>query len=190
MARKAVEVGGKRDEIINEARKMFFEKGFDGMTIRELQRAVGCEVGLFYYYFKSKDEVFEVVVENLAKEWAETFSECVENGGESSRENVEKLFGLMCELGTEYAKKNLHWSVKSALCDRMAVEALPFVEEGLESSTLAMAVTYAVAKLAFGDDNSRKKNEKVKELLDAFVPEEEKKGREETNRRDISVVLL
>lgn len=190
MARKAVEVGGKREEIINEARKMFFEKGFDGMTIRELQRAVGCEVGLFYYYFKSKDEVFEVVVDNLAKEWAETFSQAVENEKESTRANIEKTFEVLCNLGTEYAKKNLHWSVKSALCDRMAVEALPFVEEGLESSTLAMAVTYAVAKLAFGDDSLRDKDGKIKELLDAFVPEEETKGREETNRRDISVVLL
>ncbi len=189
MSRKAVEVGGKRDEIINEARKMLFEKGFDGMTIRELQRAVGCEVGLFYYYFKSKDEVFEVVVENLAKEWAETFSESVESGEKSPRENIEKIFEMLCELGTEYAKKNLHWSVKSALCDRMAVEALPFVEAGIESSTLAMAVTYAVAKLAFGDDSVRAKNEKIKELLSAFVPEEETR-REETNRRDISVVLL
>ena len=65
MARKAVLQGGKRDEIINVATKQFFEKGYEETSIRSILNDVGGEVGMFYHYFKSKDELFQVVVERF-----------------------------------------------------------------------------------------------------------------------------
>ena len=64
---------GKKKQIIDAAQKMFFEKGFDGVTIRAVQREVGCEVGLFYYYFKSKDEIFEVMFDRFEEGWEKSF---------------------------------------------------------------------------------------------------------------------
>ena len=65
MARKPVLEGGKRDELIEAALALFFENGYENTSIRMIAARVGCEVGLFYYYFKNKDEAFEVAIDRF-----------------------------------------------------------------------------------------------------------------------------
>ena len=52
MARKAVLTGGKRDEIIDIAMKLFFENGYEATSVRMIMNEVGGEIGMFYHYFK------------------------------------------------------------------------------------------------------------------------------------------
>lgn len=59
MARKPVLEGGRRDEIVTAALELFFNKGYDGTSVRTIMKKAGGEIGLFYYYFKSKDDVFD-----------------------------------------------------------------------------------------------------------------------------------
>ena len=65
MARKPVLTGGKRDEILESAMKLFFENGYEATSVRMIMNAVGGEIGLFYHYFKSKDELFDRVTERF-----------------------------------------------------------------------------------------------------------------------------
>ena len=73
MARKAVLEGGKRDEIIMTAMKLFFEHGYEATSVRMIMNEVGGEIGMFYHYFKSKDMLFDTVVERFFKEYSENF---------------------------------------------------------------------------------------------------------------------
>lgn len=74
MARKATSDNGKRDEIITAAMELFFEKGYDGTSIHAIMRRAGGEVGLFYYYFKSKDEVFDKVLDKFFAGYQKNFA--------------------------------------------------------------------------------------------------------------------
>ena len=65
MARKQMFEGGTKNRIIEVGNRLFFEKGFDGTGIREIMKEVGADVGAFYYYYKSKDELFEDVLNNF-----------------------------------------------------------------------------------------------------------------------------
>ena len=49
MARKAVLEGGKRDEIIMTAMKLFFEHGYEATSVRMIMNEVGGEIGMFYH---------------------------------------------------------------------------------------------------------------------------------------------
>ena len=69
MARKAVLEGGKRDEILAAARDLFLEKGYDATSVRMILDRVGGEVGMFYHYFKSKEELFQQVVERFFRDY-------------------------------------------------------------------------------------------------------------------------
>ena len=100
------EHGGKREQIIAAARKMFFEKGFDGVTIRAVQREVGCEVGLFYYYFKSKDEVFEVIFDQLEEEWAKGFEKAAKNAEADPTDAARKIFEHIQKCGNALTKES------------------------------------------------------------------------------------
>ena len=73
MARKAVLSGGKRDEIILEAMKLFFENGYEATTVRMIMDQVGGEIGMFYHYFKSKETLFDCVVEKFFADYQKEF---------------------------------------------------------------------------------------------------------------------
>lgn len=55
----------RRNEIIDVAEEMFLTKGFEETTVSDIVGKIGVAQGLFYYYFKSKDEVFDAVAERL-----------------------------------------------------------------------------------------------------------------------------
>lgn len=53
----------KRRQIIDGARGMFLAQGFDAASMGAIARAAGVSKGTLYVYFKSKEELFEAIVE-------------------------------------------------------------------------------------------------------------------------------
>lgn len=49
----------KRQQILNGAIRSFCEKGIVSTTIDDVCKKVGCSHGLFYHYYKNKDELLE-----------------------------------------------------------------------------------------------------------------------------------
>ncbi len=197
MARKAVVSGGTRDEIIGVAKRLFFEKGFDGVTIRTIQREVGCEVGLFYYYFKSKDQVFDVVMEQLQVDWTAAMDEAVNSAEDDPREQLVAVIDCLYSNLKTFAGNDavLHWSVRGALCDRMTTVASGYMKELLTKTgvslriseeTLSVILAGGCGKILCGcsEWDYRKIRDEIKRLLDAVIPEY--RGRS----RELSVELL
>ncbi|MFH1213091.1 MAG: TetR/AcrR family transcriptional regulator [Candidatus Neomarinimicrobiota bacterium] len=54
--------------ILDAARKIFIEKGFDGARMQEIADIAGINKALLHYYYRSKDQLFEAVFrESFAK---------------------------------------------------------------------------------------------------------------------------
>jgi AcrR family transcriptional regulator len=53
----------KRRQIIDGARKVFMDLGFDGASMGEIARAAGVSKGTLYVYFADKSRLFEAIVE-------------------------------------------------------------------------------------------------------------------------------
>lgn len=51
-----------RENILAAARVEFFEKGFDGGSIRSIAKLAGITPGNLYRYFASKEEIYETIV--------------------------------------------------------------------------------------------------------------------------------
>lgn len=133
MARKAVLQGGKRDEIIKVATKQFFENGYEATSVRSILNDVGGEVGMFYHYFKSKDELFQVVVERFFEQYREHFYEIVEECTDKE-EFVEKMlkFYLYSMNQFGHISGNLHWTIMYSLSARTIESLLPAMEENIK----------------------------------------------------------
>jgi TetR/AcrR family transcriptional regulator, transcriptional repressor for nem operon len=56
-------VPGKRERLIEGARRTFHEQGVDATTLADIAEAAGVPVGNIYYYFKTKDELIEAVID-------------------------------------------------------------------------------------------------------------------------------
>ena len=56
----------RRNEIIETAGRLFEEKGYEQTQVQDIVNEIGVAKGLFYYYFKSKDEVMEELADRYA----------------------------------------------------------------------------------------------------------------------------
>ena len=56
-----------RDAILTAARRVFSQMGYDGASVRDIIRGTDLASGTFYNYFRSKEEVFEALQNDIAK---------------------------------------------------------------------------------------------------------------------------
>lgn len=52
----------KREQIVDAADRLFYERGFESTSFADIADAVGISRGNFYYHFKSKDDILEAVI--------------------------------------------------------------------------------------------------------------------------------
>lgn len=53
----------RRNEILDKAESLFEVKGYNKTTVNDILREVNIAKGTFYYYFKSKEEVLDAVID-------------------------------------------------------------------------------------------------------------------------------
>jgi len=54
-----------KSDILNTAKELFLEKGFDSVNIEDIVKALGLTRGAFYHYFKSRDDLIYVVIDQM-----------------------------------------------------------------------------------------------------------------------------
>jgi len=64
----------KKKIIIDAALKIFSKKGYTRARMTDIAKEAGMSYGSLYHYYKSKDTIFETIVEDW---WAKLFSELV-----------------------------------------------------------------------------------------------------------------
>lgn len=53
----------KREQILDGARKMFFERGYEGASMNDIAKKAGVSKGTLYTHFKDKEELFSVMIQ-------------------------------------------------------------------------------------------------------------------------------
>lgn len=130
MARKPVLEGGKRDEIIAAAAQLFFTEGFEQTSVRKILEKVGGEVGMFYHYFRSKEELFDVVADRFFRQYEAQFREM--SAGIGSAEEFAGRFLVLFESAMEQYSRienNMHWTIRCALHERTVTALIPAAQE-------------------------------------------------------------
>ena len=56
----------RMNEILDVADYLFFTKGYDATTINDITKKMGVAQGMLYYYFKSKEEILEKMLDRHA----------------------------------------------------------------------------------------------------------------------------
>jgi AcrR family transcriptional regulator len=57
-----------REDILNAAREIVSSSGVDGISIRKIAGMIEYSRTIIYHYFKNKEEIIEILIENL-QEW-------------------------------------------------------------------------------------------------------------------------
>ena len=66
MARTPQDPQARINEIIDAADQLFFTKGYHATTITDIAKKMGVAQGMLYYYFKSKEDVLETLLDRHA----------------------------------------------------------------------------------------------------------------------------
>ena len=93
----------RRDEIIKTATKLFKEKGYSAVTMRDLATAMGMKAASLYNHINSKQEILKSIIIFLAEE----FTKGMDLIKKSDHNTIEKL-NLIVALHVDITTKNTH----------------------------------------------------------------------------------
>ena len=64
-----------RSEIVERAKSLFYEHGYDGTSFTDIVNAVGVYRGNINYYFKTKDDILKAVIDRHLEEFSALLAE-------------------------------------------------------------------------------------------------------------------
>ncbi len=64
-----------QEKIINAARSLFLQKGIDGTSVRDIALKAGINVALLNYHFRSKENLFDTIFEQVITKYSPTLIE-------------------------------------------------------------------------------------------------------------------
>ena len=94
---------GKRQRLIDAACEVFYTRGVERTTLADIAAAAGIPLGNVYYYFKTKNDLIQAVVEARLSE-ARTMLAWVEAAHDAPRDRLKALFTGFAEQGGEIAR--------------------------------------------------------------------------------------
>ena len=123
MSEVAYLTAGKREQtklanrlaILDAAREVFGEMGFDAATVRDIIRRTNLSVGAFYNYYRSKEEVFDA----LADDGARRFRPILHAVSETATDFESYIRGAVRAYFDFIASENDGWAVRPTTAEAM-----------------------------------------------------------------------
>ncbi len=137
----------KRRQILEGARKLFLDLGFDGASMGEIARAAGVSKGTLYVYFADKNQLFEAIVEEevLDQQKVAFNLDPARGVAITLREFGQAYIELLCRPGGGSAIRTV-----MAIAERMPEVGGRFYEN-VVAHTIARLAAYLDARVTAGD---------------------------------------
>ena len=141
------EESAKRRQILEGARKVFMDLGFDGASMGEIARAAGVSKGTLYVYFADKNRLFEAIVEAEAAEKAEVVFNLdpVREVTITLREFGQTYIALLCRPGGGSSIRTV-----MAIAERKPEIGRRYYENALQA-TINQLAAYLAARVKLGE---------------------------------------
>jgi AcrR family transcriptional regulator len=81
----------RKAEIIKAARVLFQTRDYDKTTMQDVMVELDIAKGTIYYYFKSKEELLEAVIDDIVEEAMQKMQNVVENSRGNALERLKQL---------------------------------------------------------------------------------------------------
>lgn len=97
----------RKQEILDTAMQIFYEKGYEKTSITDIAKAIGVAQGLCYRYFPSKEALFDSAIDQYAEELVNAFS-IPENSDKLTLKEIIETMPVMVETENNHYYKMLH----------------------------------------------------------------------------------
>jgi hypothetical protein len=82
----------RRKELINISEKLFIKKGYENTSVSEIVAKAKVAQGTFYYYFKTKEEILDSIIEKYISQTVEGMENLANQGGKNAIEKLVDIF--------------------------------------------------------------------------------------------------
>ncbi len=168
MARITKEYHVRKNELLNVAQELFFSKGYEQTSVETIIKKVRVSKGTFYYYFKSKEDLLDALIERLCEKILDEVKKIVEKddlnaidklnkayvvAGSVKLENIELIEVLMKAL---YDDRNLFFRHKMFVnaLKILAPEFSKIIRQGINEKVFNTPYPDEAARLIFEVGNT------------------------------------
>jgi AcrR family transcriptional regulator len=163
MARIVKAPDERRSELIACAQKLFYSKGYESTSVRDIVDEVSVAKGTFYYYFDSKQAVLEAVVEELSAQRLALFEAIVADDalnaiqkwtqalqviGDWKIERKDELLALVRVMQADENVLLLH-KLRTQRAQMMVPILASIIEQGIEEGVFETAYAEEVAEILY-----------------------------------------
>jgi AcrR family transcriptional regulator len=137
---RQIEVESSREKLIASAERLFADRGFDGVSVRDIANAAGVNSALVGYYFRSKEgllsEVYNRHCEPLKQERARLLKQYSESsGGPTLEEVLEAFIRPSLEVTTDQSGRSNFTRLRAVLAAENSLLLEQLVGETFDSSS-------------------------------------------------------
>ena len=140
----------RKNEIIKAAQKLFIEKGFMKTKVNAIVKSIGVSQGVFYYYFSSKDEIIDEIVDKYIKQIINNTADIIESSKLNSIEKLNRMSDIQLKINM-LENNNIHAikgvDIHERILKRLILDYVPLMQKAF----------------------SKEKNKNVLFLLEIFV---------------------
>lgn len=90
----------RKEEIIKTAAKLFKEKGYSAVTMRDLATAMGIKAASLYNHINSKQEILKEIIISIAEDFTKGL-EHIKSSSVNSLDKLDKIIALHIKISSE-----------------------------------------------------------------------------------------
>jgi AcrR family transcriptional regulator len=144
----------RKSEFLEAAEILFNTKGFEQTTVKDIVQKVGVAQGLFYYYFKTKEDVLKEIVNKYVTLLLDTIGAINNNAELTAKQKMERVISIFFNMAmnaeniTDYIHNegiNLHTSFDSEINRNIIPIFAKIIEQGVEEGSFDTQYPFEVA---------------------------------------------
>ena len=195
---KEEEYNAKRNEILDEALRLVYSKGYKQMTIQDILDGLHISRGALYHYFDSKQAMLEALVERMGAAATEAFMPILQDPNLTAIQKFKRFFEASAQwknAGKMLIISSLHvwYSDENAFLRQKMVSASlkgtplilePMIRQGIEEKVfttrypaqvaifitgLALNLTDAIVGLIFAPKVDQTTIQELDTIMDAYI---------------------
>ena len=154
MSKRRYDSEKAKNEIMDQATKLFSEKGYNQTSVQDIAKASGFSKGHIYYHFENKEKLFVLLAQKTMKNWHEKWLKL--DPGYTSAE--EKLYGIARHVLYNYQTPLLKSGQELAANPKSSQES---IRQLYELAIIPMSTYHSILKE--GIENEEFKNGNLEE---------------------------
>lgn len=153
----------RKNELLEAAGELFLEEGYEDTSVNSIVESIGVSKGTFYYYFDSKKDVVDGLVEKISEPIYRKIDEIIAEDSLTAVEKLNKIFAVSTRIklankeqvrrafSLVYKPENLQLreKIQKRTVERSAKKTTKIIKQGVEEGVLDTVFPEAVSRLIF-----------------------------------------